>query len=347
MMVSPVSSTMKVVFFSSKSYDRRFFQEANEAFGHKLEFLESRLDPRTVSLAKGARCICIFVNDTLDEAVLETLNAGGTRLIALRCAGFNQVDLKTAARLGMEVVRVPAYSPHAVAEHTLALLLALNRKIHRAHNRIREGNFSLEGLLGVDLHGLTAGIVGTGKIGINVARILNGFGCNVIAHDPYPNGECREMGVEYVGLKALFSQSDILSLHCPLTPESRYLIDKQALDVMKPGVLIINTSRGGLLDARSAIEALKSGHLGGLAIDVYEEEEALFFEDLSGRVIQDDVFARLTTFPNVLITGHQAFFTREALRNIAETTLQNIEDFEKGGQCPNRVDPDLVLKEGD
>lgn len=335
---------MHIIFFSSKAYDRRFFEAANEDFGYDLEFQESHLNAGTVSLAQGAEVVCAFVNDTLDQEVLETLHEGGTRLIALRCSGFNQVDLKAVDRLELEVVRVPAYSPHAVAEHTLALLLALNRKVHRAHNRIREGNFSLEGLLGIDLFGLTAGVVGTGKIGANVTRIFQGFGCQVIAYDPYPNEECRKSGVDYVELEKLFSQSDIISLHCPLNPESHHLIDEAALNSMKPGVLVINTSRGGLLDARAAIEALKSGHLGGLGIDVYEEEGDLFFEDLSGQVIQDDVFARLTTFPNVLITGHQAFFTREALQNIAHTTLQNIKDFQEDGECDNRVDPKAVLK---
>lgn len=335
---------MKVVFFSSKPYDRRFFEAANQHFGFDLEFQESHLNLGTASLAQGAEVVCAFVNDTLDSEVLQALQDGGTCLIALRCAGFNQVDLKKVGELGMEVVRVPAYSPHAVAEHTFALLLGLNRKIHRAHNRVREGNFALDGLMGIDLYGLTAGVVGTGKIGANVARIFQGFGCKVLAHDPYPNPDCEKIGVQFVELQDLFSQSDIVSLHCPLTPDSHHLLNESAFQLMKPGVLIINTSRGGLLDARAAIRALKNEQIGGLGIDVYEEEGDLFFEDLSGQVIRDDVFARLTTFPNVLITGHQAFFTREALQNIADTTLKNIQDYEKGRECPNRVNPDSVVK---
>lgn len=328
---------MKTIFFSSKPYDRLCFEEANRAFGHQLEFLEPRLDRLTAPLAAGYEAVCCFVNDSLDAETIGQLAASGARFVALRCAGFNNVDLEAAARAGIVVARVPAYSPHAVAEHTLALILALNRKIHRAYNRVREGNFALEGLLGFDLHGRVAGVVGTGKIGANVVRILAGFGCRVLAHDPYPNPECERLGARYVGLDELLSSSDVVTLHCPLTPDSHHLIGAESIAKMKDGVMLINTSRGALVDARAAIAGLKSGKIGYVGLDVYEEEGDLFFEDLSGRAIQDDVFARLTTFPNVIVTGHQAFFTQDALRNIAQTTLENLRDLERTGDSPNRV----------
>lgn len=330
---------MRVAVFSTKTYDQQSLQAANAAYRHELVFLEPRLTEATTPLAAGCAAVCAFVNDRLDEPALRALSEVGVRLVALRSAGYNHVDLAAARALDLTVVRVPAYSPYAVAEHTVGLILALNRRIHRAYARVREGNFALAGLLGFDLHGRTVGVVGTGKIGALVARILHGFGCEVLAHDLYPNPECEALGVRYVALPELFARSDVVTLHCPLTPETEHLIDARALDHMKPGVMLINTSRGALIDTRAVIEALKAGKLGYLGLDVYEEEADLFFEDLSERVIQDDVFTRLLTFPNVLITGHQAFFTREALANIAETTLRNVADVERTGRCANEVTP--------
>ena len=328
---------MRILFYSSKPYDRDAFRAINQSIGHTLEFFEGKLDPNTAPVAKGFECVCAFVNDDMGAGTLTELHEAGVKLIALRCAGFNQVDLSKAAELGIKVVRVPAYSPHAVAEHTLALILGLNRKTHRAYNRVREGNFELQGLLGFDLHGKTVGVIGTGKIGAIVVCILEGFGCKVLLHDPYPNPELVEKGGNYVELDTLFAEADIVSLHCPLTPESHHLIDDDSIAKMKKGVCIINTSRGALIDAAAAIRGLKKGKIGYLGLDVYEEEGDLFFRDLSGNVIQDDVFARLNSFPNVLITGHQAFFTREALHNIAETTLQNVAEFEAGKTLKNEV----------
>ena len=318
---------MKVAVFSTKPYDERFLTEHNKEHRHDLVFLESRLKQETAPLANGFTCVCAFVNDDLSKEVLEHLAEGGTKLIALRSAGFNHVDLKAAKALGMTVVRVPAYSPYAVAEHALALILALNRNLHRAFNRVREGNFALEGLLGFDLHQKTIGVIGTGKIGQTFLGIVSGFGCDLIAYDPYPNNEVKEVA-SYVSLEELFRRSDIISLHCPLTPETEHLINKASLEAMKRGVMLINTSRGALVDTSAVVAALKSGKLGYLGLDVYEEEADLFFEDLSSKVIQDDTFMRLLTFPNVLITGHQGFFTKEAVSNIAETTLNNITAFE-------------------
>ncbi|HEY8580393.1 MAG TPA: 2-hydroxyacid dehydrogenase, partial [Beijerinckiaceae bacterium] len=300
---------MRVTVFSAKPYDRRFLEAANAKAGHRLTFVEERLSAGTASIAREADAVCVFVNDDVNADVLAALASMGVRLVALRAAGFNNVDLEAARRIGVKVGRVPAYSPHAVAEHTIALLLTLNRKTHRAYNRVREGNFALEGLLGFDIAGKTAGVVGTGKIGEAVCRILTGFGCVVLAHDPCVNAACERMGVRYVPLKELMAASDIVSLHCPLTPATRHLVDGEALDVMKPGVTLINTSRGAVIDTRAVLRGLKSGKIGYLGLDVYEEEADLFFEDLSQRFIEDEVFARLLTFPNVLITGHQAFFT--------------------------------------
>lgn len=328
---------MKVAVFSTKAYDRRFLEAANTQHGHELIFFEPHLTQETSPLAADFPCACVFVNDRLDTTTLSAIKEKGTRLIALRCAGFNNVDLAAAADLGITVVRVPAYSPYAVAEHTLGLILTLNRKIHRAYNRVREGNFSLDGLLGFDLHDRTVGIVGTGKIGTIVAQILNGLGCHLLVYDKFRNQECEALGAKYVELPELFAASDIITLHCPLMPETYHLVDAQALSQMKTGVMLINTSRGALIDTEAAINALKSGKLGYLGLDVYEQESDLFFEDLSSQVIQDDVFQRLLTFPNVIITGHQAFFTEEALSNIAATTLSNITDFEQGKSCPNQV----------
>jgi len=322
---------MRIAVFSSKPYDRESLQASNQEQeqGHELVFLEPRLTRETAALAAGFPAVCLFVNDCADAGVLELLAAGGTRFLALRCAGFNNVDLEAARRVGITVARVPAYSPHSVAEHTAGLILTLNRKLHRAYNRVREGNFALDGLLGFDLHGRTVGVIGTGKIGAVVVRIMSGFGCRVLAHDRHPNPEAVP-GAEYVTLAQLFAEADIVTLHCPLTPETRHLIDGAALRQMKRGVMLINTSRGALVDTPAVIDALKSGQVGYLGLDVYEEEAALFFEDHSHQLIQDDVFTRLLTFPNVVITGHQAFFTREALHSIAETTLENVTAFETG-----------------
>ncbi|WP_228242142.1 2-hydroxyacid dehydrogenase [Porphyrobacter sp. GA68] len=324
---------MKVAVFSARAYDREFLAQANGAAAspHDLRFFEARLDRDSATLAAGYEAVCAFVNDDLDRAALERLAAGGTRLIALRSAGFNHVDLAAARELGLAVARVPAYSPDAVAEHTVALILALNRRIYKAYNRVREGNFALEGLLGFDLKGRTVGIVGVGQIGLCVARIMRGFGCAVVASDPHPVAELEEIGGRYVTLAELFATASIISLHCPLTPDTHHLINADAIAAMVPGVMLVNTSRGAVVDTRALINGLKSGKIGHLALDVYEEEGDLFFEDLSATMIQDDVFARLLTFPNVLITGHQAFFTREAMTAIAGTTIANITAFERTG----------------
>ena len=321
---------MRIAVFNTKPYDQRFLEEANAAHQHDLVFLEPHLSVHTARLAEGCAVICTFVNDPLNAATLEVLSALGVKLVALRCAGFNQVDLRAAKRLGITVARVPAYSPYAVAEHAVALILTLNRNVHRAYNRVREGNFALEGLLGFDLHGKTVGVIGTGKIGAVFARILRGFGMTVLAHDVQQNAELEAGGLRYVGLEELLERSDIVSLHCPLTPQTQHLVNAERLGRMKRGAMLVNTSRGALVDTPAVIEALKSGCLGALALDVYEEEGDLFFENLSDRVIQDDVFMRLLTFPNVLITGHQAFFTREALTGIAQTTIENVTAFESG-----------------
>jgi D-lactate dehydrogenase len=328
---------MRVAVFSTKSYDREFLERANRDIKHELVYFEPRLTAETAPLADGFPAVCAFVNDVLDERVLSQLAGGNTRLIVLRSAGFNHVDLKTAAQLQMTVLRVPAYSPHAVAEHTVGMILSLNRKLHRAYVRVREGNFSLEGLLGFDLVGRCVGVIGTGKIGTLVAQIMGGFGCRIWGYDLYPNERCRQIGVRYVPLETLLAESDIVTLHCPLSPESHYLINEATVRQMKRGAMLINTSRGAIIDTRAVIEGLKSGKIGALGIDVYEEEEDLFFEDFSDQVIQDDTFARLLTFPNVLITGHQAFFTRDALEQIAQTTLGNVSQFERGGPCEHQV----------
>lgn len=324
---------MDVTIFSTKGYDQRFLDEANDAVGapHRLRYLEARLTPESASLAEGADAVCAFVNDVLDRAVLEVLARGGTRVVALRSAGFNHVDLAAAEALGIAVGRVPAYSPDAVAEHTVALILSLNRKIHRAYARVREGNFALDGLLGFNLSGRTVGIIGLGKIGIAVARILAGFGCRVLAFDPAPDPGLAAIGGEAVALEQLLTQADIVSLHCPLTPDTYHLIDEAALLRMKPGVMLINTGRGALVDTAALIDGLKSGAIGYLGLDVYEEEGDLFFENLSDQILQDDIFARLLTFPNVLVTGHQAFFTAEAVTAIAATTIENLSHFEAVG----------------
>jgi D-lactate dehydrogenase len=324
---------MRVGVFSAKRYDREHLARANVDAGspHELVFLDARLTRETVALAAGFPAVCVFVNDRLDADVLGELAAGATRVVALRCAGFNNVDVAAARKLGLSVVRVPAYSPHAVAEHTLGLMLTLIRKLHRATSRVREGNFSLEGLLGFELHGRAVGVVGTGRIGETVLRVLSGFGARLLASDPAPNPACVALGASYVPLPELFSTADVITLHCPLMAATRHMVDAAALGRMKPGAILVNTGRGALVDAAALIDALKSGRLGGLAIDVYEEEEKLFFEDHSADVLQDDVFARLLTFPNVVITGHQAFFTEEALRAICRTTIANLTACEAGG----------------
>ncbi|UZQ55895.1 2-hydroxyacid dehydrogenase [Trichothermofontia sichuanensis B231] len=328
---------MKVAVFSTKSYDRQFFEAINADYGHELTFFEPRLTPETAVLAEGFPCVCVFINDRLSEETLRTIASHGTQYIALRCAGFNNVDLKVAAELGMKVVRVPAYSPYAVAEHAVGLVLMLNRKLYRAYNRVRDDDFSLDGLLGFDLHGCTVGVVGTGKIGQCFAQIMKGFGCYLLAYDIHPNPACVELGVKYVALPELLANSDVVSLHCPLFPETYHMINEQTLQLFKRGAMLINTSRGALIDTHAVIGAIKSGQIGYLGIDVYEEEEELFFEDLSDTVIQDDTFQLLQSYPNVVITAHQAFFTRNALTNIANTTLANIRDLAAGTPCPNEV----------
>lgn len=326
--------------FSSKPYDRQFLERVNdeEGFGHELVFFDARLEQATARLAHGSPAVCAFVNDDLGEQVLADLAANGTRLLALRSAGFNNVDLGAAQDLGLRVMHVPDYSPYAVAEFTIALILALNRHLSRAYTHVREGNFSLQGLLGFDLHGKTAGVVGTGKIGAIVAEtLLHGFGCRVLAHDLFPSDRLRRMGVEYPGLDALLGASDLVTLHCPLTTETHHLIDRRSIAGMKPGVMLINTSRGGLVDTGAVIDGLKSGRIGYLGLDVYEEEALYFYEDYSSRLIDDDALSRLLTFPNVIVTSHQGFFTREALQQIARTTLANVKDFEEGRGSPNEV----------
>lgn len=330
---------MKVAVFSARSYDREFLGAANAAAGgkHALSFFEMRLSPQSAVLAKGHDTLCAFVNDQLDRMVLDILAEEEIKLIALRSAGFNHVDLQAASERGLKVARVPAYSPDAVAEHTVALILTLNRKTHKAYARVREGNFALEGLLGFDLCGRTVGIVGTGKIGLCVARIMRGFGCKLLAYDPRPDPQLESLGGTYVDLPELLSKSDLITLHCPLNPHTHHLIDGAAIEQMKQEVMLINTSRGAVVDAKALIRGLKSGKIGSVGLDVYEEEGDLFFENLSDQMIQDDVFARLLTFPNVLITGHQAFFTREAMTAIAETTIANISSFEEIGAALHEV----------
>lgn len=322
---------MRVDVFSAKPHDQVYLAQAATGSGLELCFHEARLNIDTARLAHGADVACAFVNDDLGADLIRELAASGLRMIALRSAGFNHVDLRAAHDAGIVVARVPAYSPHAVAEHTVALILTLNRKTHRAWNRVREGNFALDGLMGFDMHGKVAGIIGTGLIGAVLARILTGFGCEILACDPKPNAECQALGVRYVEIEQLLARSDIITLQCPLTPDTHHLINDHAIAQMKPGVMLINTSRGAVVDTRAVIRGLKSGRIGALGLDVYEEEGDLFFEDLSQSYIPDDVFARLLTFPNVLITGHQGFFTHEALQAIAETTIANVTSFQRDG----------------
>ncbi|HZN93219.1 MAG TPA: 2-hydroxyacid dehydrogenase [Myxococcales bacterium] len=337
---------MKIAFFDTHRYDREPFEAASAGGGssHQITFLEPRLTRDTAALAREHQAVCSFVNDALDAGTLAALREGGVQLIALRSAGYNHVDLAAAERLGLPVVRVPEYSPYAVAEHAVALVLALNRKIHRAYARVREWNFSLEGLVGFDLHGKTVGIVGTGRIGQAAARIFLGFGTRLLAYDLRPDPALASQGVRYVELQELYRESDVISLHVPLTPATRHLIDGRALVAMKRGVTLVNTGRGALIDSLALIDALKAGHLGAAGLDVYEEEEGIFFQDLSGHVLQDDVLARLLTFPNVLVTSHQGFLTREALANIARTTLENVTAFERREPLRNQVRAGDVLR---
>jgi D-lactate dehydrogenase len=336
---------MRLAVFDTHRYDREALEGANAKYGHTLVFFEPRLTLQTAALAQGFEAVCSFVNDRVDAQVLEVLHQGGVRLIALRSAGYNHVDLAAAARLGIRVTRVPEYSPYAVAEHAVALVLALNRRIHQAYARVRDWNFSLDGLVGFDLHGKTVGVVGTGRIGKAAARIFRGFGCRVLCYDAYPDSGLElELGARYVPLETLYAEVDILSLHVPLTPETRHLINSESLGKMKRGIMLINTGRGALIDSRDLLAALKTGHVGSAGLDVYEEEEGIFFQDLSGQVLQDDVLARLLTFHNVIITSHQAFLTREALGNIADTTLTSVQAFEGGQPLVHEVTAGQVLR---
>ncbi|KNC09236.1 lactate dehydrogenase [Klebsiella sp. RIT-PI-d] len=328
---------MKLAVYSTKQYDKKYLQHVNDDYGFELEFFDFLLTEKTAKTANGCEGVCIFVNDDASRPVLEELKNHGVKFIALRCAGFNNVDLDAAKELGLRVVRVPAYSPEAVAEHAVGMMMTLNRRIHRAYQRTRDANFSLEGLTGFTMHGKTAGVIGTGKIGLATLRILKGFGMRLLAVDPYPNAAVLDLGAEYVDLDTLLSQSDVISLHCPMTAENYHLLNQSAFDRMKNGVMIINTSRGGLIDSQAAIDALKTQKIGALGMDVYENERDLFFEDKSNDVIQDDVFRRLSACHNVLFTGHQAFLTAEALISISETTLENLRQLENNETCPNAL----------
>lgn len=328
---------MKIAVYSTKNYDRKYLELANKPYGFQLEFFDFMLSKRTAKMAEGCQAVCLFVNDDASADVLVSLAEIGIKIVALRCAGFNNVDLATAKKLGLQVVRVPAYSPEAVAEHAVALMLSLNRRIHRAYQRTRDANFSLEGLIGFNMYGKTVGIIGTGKIGLATMRILKGFGMNILAFDPFKNPDAEAIGAKYVELDELYANAHIISLHCPATPENYHLLNKQAFAKMRDGVMIINTSRGGLIDSSAAIEALKQQRIGALGMDVYENERDLFFEDKSNDVILDDVFRRLSSCHNVLFTGHQAFLTAEALTNISEVTLRNIQQINGNEGCPNLV----------
>jgi len=333
---------MRVAVFSTKSYDREFLDRFNSGTEHQLTYFDAALNSNTTNLALGFDSVCVFVNDKVDKATIEKLATAGIKLIALRCAGFNNVDILAAAENKIKVVRVPAYSPQAVAEHAVALIFTLNRKTHKAYNRIRENNFSLEKLMGFNLYQKTVGVIGTGKIGAIFCEIMQGFGCKVIAYDIIESDSLKEKGIQYMSLDELLGSADIISLHCPLTPETRHLIDKKAFARVKKGAMIINTSRGAVINASDAIDALKTGKLGYLGIDAYEQEENLFFKDLSESIIQDDTILRLMSFHNVLITAHQGFFTKEAMEQIANTTLKNLSDFEKGQPLENEVKTEWV-----
>lgn len=328
---------MKIAFFDTKPYDREMFDRMNRDFGFKIKYYETKLSEDSVSLTKGYDVVCVFVNDTVNKAVIQELLKNDIKMIALRCAGFNNVDV-AATQCKIPVVRVPAYSPYAIAEHTIALILALNRKIYRAYIRTRESNFSLHGLMGFDMYGKTAGIIGTGKIGLLTIGILKGFGMHILAYDAYPNKDAAtQYGFEYTPLDHLYEKSDIISLHCPLNKDTEYIINAESIKRMKKGVMIINTGRGKLVDTRALIKGLKNGHIGYAGLDVYEEERDFFFEDQSDMILTDDILARLLTFNNVIITSHQGFFTREALESIALTTLNNIKELAEGKDLSNRI----------
>ncbi len=335
---------MKVAVFSTKAYERPYFDECNATAGHQLVYFEASLNSDTVNLAQGFDAVCLFVNDTANAAVITQLAAGGVRLIDLRSAGFNHVDIAAAVAKGITVLRVPAYSPQAVAEHALALIMTLNRKTNKAYNRVRENNFSVDNLMGFNLYGKTVGVIGTGKIGAAFCQIMLGIGCQVVAHDIVENAALQTKGVTYLPLEELLPIADIVSLHCPLTPATYHLFNAKAFAALKPGAMLINTGRGALIDTGAAISALKSGRLGYLGMDVYEQEENLFFKDLSASIMQDDTIARLMTFNNVLVTPHLAFFTHEALNEIAHTTIQNFTDFENGHFTANEVKLSHIAK---
>ncbi|NEO85017.1 MAG: 2-hydroxyacid dehydrogenase [Spirulina sp. SIO3F2] len=329
---------MKVAIFNARGYDRQFLNAANTHSNHEFIYFETGLEAKTAPLAAGCGAVCVFVNDDLGAETLHKLSALGVKFVTLRCTGFNNVDLPVAAELGIQVARVTAYSPYSVAEHTVALMLMLNRKLYRAYNRVRDDNFALDGLMGFDLHGRTAGIIGTGKIGRIVAKILHGFGCRILGYDPYPHPDFESLGdTQYVGLPQLLAEADIVSLHCPMTPENHHLINPETIAQMKPGTMLINTSRGGLIDTPAVITGIKSGQIGYLGIDVYEDERGIFFQDLSDTVIQDDTFQLLQSFPNVIITGHQAFLTADAVSQICATTIANLDDFAAGRPCKNAI----------
>ncbi|WP_194089059.1 2-hydroxyacid dehydrogenase [Vibrio hibernica] len=328
---------MKISMFSTKSYDEASFLKVNEKYGFECHFYNFQLDVKTASIAEDSQVICAFVNDDLSRPVLEKLASQGTQLIAMRCAGFDRVDLDAAKELGIQVVRVPSYSPEAIAEHAVGMMMCLNRRFHKAYQRTRDANFSLEGLTGFNFHGKTVGVIGSGKIGLATMRILKGLGMNILCSDPYPSDAAIELGATYTDLDEIYRQSDVITLHCPLTKDNQRLLNAESFSKMKDHVMIINTSRGGLLDSGDAIEALKSGKIGSLGLDVYDNEKELFFQDKSNDIITDDIFRRLSACHNVLFTGHQAFLTQEALSNIAETTLNNVDEFSKHALSGNEV----------
>lgn len=328
---------IKIAFFDTKEYDKKLFDEYNKKYGYEITYLESKLNSETAPLAKGFDVVCIFVNDVVDEKTIKILEEDGVKLIALRCAGFNNVDIKKIGKK-LKVVRVPAYSPYAVAEHAVALLLSIDRKIYKAYQRTKKYNFTLNGLLGFDIHGKTVGVIGSGKIGKVFINIMNGFGCRVLAYDKFPDEKsAKEMKFEYVDLDTLYKESDIISLHCPLTDENYKMINEESLDKMKDGVVLINTSRGKLIDTKSLIKRLEQGKIGGLGLDVYEDEEEFFLNDMSNSYIRDEELSILLTMPNVVVTSHQAFFTKEALNKIALDTCENIKEFFETGDCKNKV----------
>lgn len=328
---------MKIAVFSAKSYDKKSFDGVNQDYQHELVYFDFRLTQQVARMTEGFQAVCAFVNDDLSEPVLTILAEQGVKVIAMRCAGFDNVDLTAAARLGLQIVRVPSYSPEAIAEHTIGLMLSLNRRIHRAYQRTRDANFTLEGLTGFNFHGRTVGVIGTGKIGIATLRILKGLGMTILAFDPFKNPLAEELGATYTSLDEIYNKADVITLHCPMTEENYHMLDANSFSKMRDGVMIINTSRGGLINSKDAIEALKGRKIGALGVDVYENEQDLFFQDKSNDVIEDDVFRRLSSCHNVLFTGHQAFLTEEALANIADTTLSNLKHYEQGNTSGNEI----------